>query len=63
MVQQTFVHSNSLKNQYVISQRRDNKKRELNVVIISNRKKLQLKILDGSRCIHTGINKQLVKEK
>ena len=64
MVQKTFVHSNSLKNQYVISQRRDNKKRELNVHtnIISNRKKLQLKILDDSRCIHTGINKQLVKE-
>ena len=65
MVQKTFVHSNSLKNQYVISQRRDNKKRELNVhtnVIISNRKKLQLKILDDSRCIDTGINKQLVKE-
>jgi len=64
MVQKIFVHSNSLKNQYVISQRKDNKKRELNVHtnIISNRKKLQLKILDDSRCIHTGINKQLVKE-
>jgi len=28
----------------------------------SNRKKLQLKVLVNSECIHTGINKQLVKE-
>jgi len=27
-----------------------------------NRKKLQLKVLVNSECIHTGINKQLVKE-
>ena len=32
-------------------------------VIISNRKELQLKILVDLRHIHTGINKQLVKEK
>ena len=28
----------------------------------SNRKKLQLKVLVNSECIHTEINKQLVKE-
>ena len=33
IVQKTFVYSNSLKNQYVISQRTDNKERELNVYI------------------------------
>ena len=29
----------------------------------SNRNKLQLKVLVDSGCIHTGIDKQLVKEK
>jgi len=31
IVQKIFVYSNSLKNQYVISQGRDNKEKELNV--------------------------------
>ena len=29
---------------------------------IKNRKELQLQVLVDSRCTHTGINKQLVKE-
>jgi len=48
-----------------IPQQRDNKERELNMytnIKISNRKKLQLKILVDLGCTHIGIGKQLVKK-
>jgi len=44
---------------------RDNKERKLNMYTnmkTSNKKKLWLKAPVNSRCIYTGINKQLIKE-
>ena len=64
MIQQTFVHSKS-QNQYVISNWRNNKARELNVhtnIKTKNRKRLRLQALVDSKCTYTRINKQLVKE-
>ena len=64
MIQQTFVHS-KFQNQYIIPNQRNNKMRELNVYInikTKNRKKLWLQTLVDSECIHTRIDKQLVKE-
>ena len=65
MVQEIF-HVNS-QNKYVIPNHRTSKgKRELNVqaeVKIKNGKKLKVKVLVNSRCTHTGINEQLVKDK
>jgi len=64
MIQQTFVHSNS-QNQYVISNWWNNKARELNMhtnIKMKNGKELQLQTLVDSRCTHTRINKQLIKE-
>ena len=63
-IKQTFVHNNS-QNWYVIPNWQNNKARELNVytnVKTKNRKELWLQALVDSRCTHTGINKQLVKE-
>ena len=63
---QEISHVNS-HNKYIIPNRRSSKgKRELNMqaeVKTKNRKKLKVKTLVDSRCTHTGINKQLVKEK
>ena len=63
---QEISHVNS-HNKYIIPNRRSSKgKRELNMqaeVKTNNRKKLKVKTLVDSRCTHTGINKQLVKEK
>ena len=50
----------------MISHRQNNKKKKLNVqanVKTKNRKKLWLKILVNSECMHIWINKQLVKDK
>ena len=44
IIQWIYIHSNLLKNWYVISQRKDNKERELNMLTnmkISNEKKLK----------------------
>ena len=65
MVWWIFVYSNSLKNCYVITQRRDNKEKKLNVCInmkTINRKILWLKTLVNSEYIYTYIDKHLVKE-
>jgi len=54
-------------NKYIILNCRSSKgKRELNVqadVKTKNGKKLKVKALVDSRCIHTGIDEQLVKDK
>ena len=59
-------HVNS-QNKYVILNRRTSKgKRELNMqaeVKMKNGKNLKVKALVDSGCIHTGIDKQLVKDK
>jgi len=65
MVQEIF-HVNS-QNKYVIpNHRSSNGKQELNVqanIKTKNGKKLEVKALVDSGCTHTGINKQLVKDK
>jgi len=65
MVQEIF-HVKS-QNKYIILNRRSSKgKQELNVqanVKTKNGKKLKVKALVDSRCTHTGIDKQLVKDK
>ena len=64
MIQQTSIYSKSF-NEYIILHWKYNKERELNIytnVKISNRKKLQFKILVDSGCTYTRINKQLIKE-
>ena len=64
MIQQTFVHNNS-QNWYIIPNQWNNKARELNMHInikTKNGKELWLQALVDSRCTHTGINKQPVKE-
>jgi len=65
MVQKIF-HENS-QNKYIIPNRRTSKgKRELNMqaqVKTKNGKNLKVKALVDSRCIHTGINEQLVKDR
>ena len=59
-------HVNS-QNKYIILNRRASKgKRELNVQAIvktKNSKNLEVKALVDSRCTHTGIDEQLVKDK
>ena len=54
-------------NKYIIPNCRTSKgKRELNVqaaIKTKNGKNLKVKVLVDSRCIHTGIDKQLVKDK
>ena len=63
---QEISHVNS-QNKYVIQNRQTSeRKRELNVqaeVKTKNGKNLKVKALMNSRCIHTGIDKQLVKDK
>ena len=63
---QEISHVNS-QNKYIILNRRASKgKRELNMqaqVKTKNGKNLKVKALVDSRCTHTGINKQLVKNK
>jgi len=65
MVQEIF-HVKS-QNKYIILNRRSSKgKQELNVqanVKTKNGKKLKVKALVDSRCTHTRIDKQLVKDK
>ena len=57
----------NFQNKYVIPNcQSSNGKRELNVqanIKTKNRKKLEVKALVNSGCTHTGINKQLVKNK
>jgi len=66
MVQEIF-HVKSQNNKYIIPNRQTSKgKRELNVqanVKTRNSKKLEVKALVDSGCTHTGIDKQLVKDK
>ena len=53
-------------NKYVIPNRWNNVKRELNVqakMKTKNSKNLKVKALVDSRCTYMGINKQLVKKK
>ena len=63
---QEISHVNS-QNKYIIENCRASKgKRELNMqaqVKTKNGKNLKVKVLVDSRCIHTGIDKQLVKDK
>ena len=63
---QEISHVN-FQNKYIILNRRASEgKRELNMqaqVKIKNGKNLKVKALVDSRCTHTGINKQLVKNK
>ena len=64
MIQQTFVH-NKAQNQYVISNQRNNKGRELNIqtnIKTKTEKELQLQVLVNSGYTQTRTNKQLVKE-
>ena len=64
---QEITHINSQNNKYIIPNRRTSEgKRELNMqanVKTKNSKKLKVKALVDSDCTHTGIDKQLVKEK
>jgi len=64
---QEISHVNFQNNKYIIPNRQASKgKKELNVqanVKTKNSKKLKVKALVDSRCMHTGINKQLVKDK
>jgi len=64
---QEISHVNSQNNKYVIPNRRTSKgKKELNVqanIQTKNGKKLKVKALVDSGCTHTGIDKQLVKDK
>ena len=66
MVQEVF-HVNSQNNKYIIPNRQASEgKKELNVqanVKTKNGKKLKVKALVDSGCIHTGIDEQLVKDK
>jgi len=66
MVQEIF-HVNSQNNKYIILNRQASEgKKELNVqanVKTKNGKKLKVKALVSSRCTHTGIDEQLVKDK
>jgi len=63
---QEISHVNS-QNKYIIPNRRASEgKRELNVqaqVKTKNGKNLKVKALVDSRCTHTGIDEQLVKDK
>ena len=63
---QEISHVNS-QNKYIIPNHQNSKgKRELNMytnVKTRNGKNLKVKALVDSRCTHTGIDKQLVKEK
>jgi len=64
---QEISHVNSQNNKYIIPNREASKgKKELNVqanIKTKNGKKLEVKALVDSGCIHTGINEQLVKDK
>ena len=53
-------------NKYIIPNWPSNAKKELNMqanMKMKNSKNLKVKVLVDSRCTHTGIDKQLVKEK
>ena len=64
---QEISHVNSQNNKYIIPNRQTSEeKKELNVqanVKMKNGKKLKVKALVDSGCMHTGINEQLVKDK
>jgi len=64
---QEISHVNSQNNKYIILNCRTSEgKKELNVqanIKMKNGKKLKVKALVDSGCTHTGINKQLVKDK
>jgi len=64
---QEISHVNSQNNKYIIPNHRTSEgKKELNVqanVKTKNGKKLKVKALVDSRCTHTGIDEQLVKDK
>ena len=64
---QEISHVKSQNNKYIIPNRRASKgKRELNVqanIKTKNGRKLEVKTLVDSRCTHTGIDEQLVKDK
>ena len=64
---QEISHVNSQNNKYIILNRWASEgKKELNVqanIKTKNSKKLKVKALVDSGCIHTGINEQLVKDK
>ena len=65
IIQWISIYNNS-QNWYVILNRQNNKVRELNMytnVKTKNRKEIQLQVVVDSECTHTGIDKQLVKEK
>jgi len=64
MVQE--ISSVNFLNKYVIPNQWSNMERELNIqanVKMKNSKNIKVKALVNSRCTHTGINEQLVKEK
>jgi len=64
---QEISYVNFQNNKYIILNHRTSKgKKELNVqanIKTKNRKKLKVKALVDSRCTHTGIDEQLVKDK
>jgi len=64
---QEISHVNFQNNKYIIPNHRTSEgKKELNVqanIKTKNSKKLKVKALVDSRCTHTGINEQLVKDK
>jgi len=64
---QEISHVNFQNNKYIIpNHRTSEEKKELNVqanIKTKNSKKLKVKALVDSRCTHTGINEQLVKDK
>ena len=60
------ISVNNAQNQYVISYQRNNKEKELNMqakIKTKNGKESQIEVLVDSRCIHTGIDEKLVKDK
>ena len=60
------ISVNNAQNQYVISHQRNNKEKELNMeakIKTKNGKESQIEVLVDSRCIHTGIDEKLVKDK
>jgi len=63
---QEISHVNSQNKYVILNHRTSNEKKELNVqanVKTKNGKKLEVKALVDSGCTHTGIDKQLVKNK
>jgi len=63
---QEISHVNSQNKHIILNYQNSEEKQELNVQVdvkTKNGKKLKVKTLVDSRCIYTGINEQLVKDK